>query len=116
MALQNKSISGSQLVVYLSIKKYIVLTIFIGACYYSHAQVKGCTDRAANNYNNTATVNDGSCTYTDISIKPTFNTNLDATLSETSGLIWWNNQVWTHNDSGGEPALYATDPATGKIV
>ena len=97
-------------------KKYIVLIILIVACYYSSAQVNGCPDPAANNYNKTATKNDGSCTYIDISTKPTFNANLDAKLNETSGLIWWNNQVWTHNDSGGEPALYAIDTATGKVV
>jgi hypothetical protein len=100
----------------LSAIKCIAFIILLCACYYSRAQVNGCTDRAANNYNNTATVNDGSCTYNDISIKPTFNANLDAKLNETSGLIWWNNQVWMHNDSGGEPALYAADPATERIV
>ena len=116
MPLQNKSIFNSLLTVCLPEKKYIVFTILLCTCYYSYAQVNGCPDPAANNYKNTATVNDGSCTYNDVFIKPAPDANLSAKLSETSGLIRWNNQVWTHNDSGGEPALYAVDPATGKIV
>ncbi|MFM9074228.1 MAG: hypothetical protein ACKORJ_01450 [Bacteroidota bacterium] len=35
------------------------------------AQVKGCNDPLASNYNSAATVNDGSCTYTDTNITPT---------------------------------------------
>ncbi len=96
--------------------RFIIVTVtVICMCYTAHAQVKGCPDPAANNYSNAATVNDGSCTYNDVAVKPRLNTNLALKLNETSGLIWWNNQVWTHNDSGGEPALYAVDTATGSI-
>jgi len=118
MLFQNKSIFNRLVTVWLLITKYTVLTILLCTCcfYNSYAQVNGCPDPAANNYKNTATVNDGSCTYNDVSIKPSFNANLDTKLNETSGLLWWNNQVWTHNDSGGEPALFAVDAATGKIT
>jgi len=90
------------------------LSLFIQAKL--NAQVPGCTDRAANNYNNTATVNDGSCTYNNITITPTFNANLNTTVNETSGLLWWNRQVWTHNDSGGEPDIYTIDKTNGDIT
>jgi hypothetical protein len=34
-------------------------------------------------------------------------TKLPDLLNETSGLIYFNNLIWTFNDSGGEPELYA---------
>lgn len=42
-------------------------------------------------------------------------TSLDPVVSETSGLIFTNGRLWTHNDSGNEPILYCIDTATGLI-
>lgn len=81
----------------------------------SEAQVYGCTDPLANNYNAAATVNNGSCTYNSTSVSPTASFNLAAALDETSGLIRWNNQIWTHNDSQ-DINLYALDTLNGSIV
>lgn len=36
-------------------------------------------------------------------------------VRETSGLVWFNELFWTHNDSGGQPEIYGLDPQTGKI-
>ena len=80
------------------------------------AQVYGCPDPAANNYNASATANDGSCTYANVSLTPALNANLTDTLNETSGLLWWNKQVWTHDDSGGQPDLYSVDVSNGGIL
>ncbi len=41
---------------------------------------------------------------------------LPSTLSETSGLIYYNGLFWTHNDSGGEPEIYGIDTLKGKLV
>lgn len=81
----------------------------------SEAQVYGCTDPLANNYNAAATNNNGSCTYNSTSVSTTASFNLAAALDETSGLIRWNNQVWTHNDSQ-DLNLYALDTLNGSIV
>lgn len=43
-------------------------------------------------------------------------TKLDDTVNETSGLIYDKGFIWTHNDSGGEAALYKINPKTGNIV
>ncbi|MFA7274606.1 MAG: T9SS type A sorting domain-containing protein [Crocinitomicaceae bacterium] len=43
-------------------------------------------------------------------------TILDPVLSESSGLLWLNNKVITHNDSGNEPALYELDTLSGLIT
>ncbi len=37
-------------------------------------------------------------------------------ISETSGLVYINDKLLTHNDSGGEPALYEIDTANGEII
>ena len=101
-------------------KSFTVKTCFIIAvlctCFAAQAQVTGCPDPAANNYNSAATINNGSCTYNNASIKPVLNANLNTKLNETSGLLWWNNQVWTHNDSGGEPAIYAVNSSNGAVL
>lgn len=37
-------------------------------------------------------------------------------VHETSGLFFHNGRLWTHNDSGGKPILYALDTATFEVV
>ncbi len=46
----------------------------------------------------------------------TFITNLSSQVEETSGLIYLDGRIITHNDSGGEPALYELDSLTGEIT
>lgn len=41
---------------------------------------------------------------------------LDSNIRENSGIIFWNELIWTFNDSGGKNELYAIDPETGKIT
>lgn len=79
-------------------------------------QIYGCTDLNANNYEATATINDGSCTYNSSTITPTSSFNLDNVITETSGLILWNNHLWTHNDSGGNPSIYTIDTLDGALL
>ena len=47
---------------------------------------------------------------------PKFLSELPNEVSETSGLFFHNGRLWTHNDSGGKPILYALDTATFQIV
>jgi hypothetical protein len=101
---------------HLSIKKIATLIIFLCSYNNMHAQEYGCPDPAAENYNDSVTMNDGSCTYKNVSITPTLNADLTTAVNETSGLIWFNKKVWTHNDSKGEPALYSIDKVTGDTV
>ena len=37
-------------------------------------------------------------------------------VEETSGLFFHNGRLWTHNDSGGKPILYALDTTTFEVV
>ena len=44
-------------------------------------------------------------------------TNLQSpTLDETSGLLFYNNKIITHTDSGGKAELYAINPKSGAIT
>ncbi len=82
----------------------------------STAQVEGCTDKAAINYDAKAIVSNGSCRYAPISIMPILKCVQPASLAENSGMIFWDNLLWQINDSGGLPVLYAMDTLTNSIV
>ncbi|KPL15739.1 MAG: hypothetical protein AMS26_06830 [Bacteroides sp. SM23_62] len=45
-----------------------------------------------------------------------FVTTLQDPVKETSGLIYLNQKLITHNDSGGEPALYEIDSISGNLI
>jgi len=95
------------------ISVFIVLALFASDI---SAQIYGCTDAKANNYNPLATNNDGSCTYNLTIYNPPVKYLLPDEIDETSGLAYLNGKLWTINDSGGLAALYAFDTASGEIV
>lgn len=78
------------------------------------AQIYGCPDPLALNYNLSAIINDGSCTYNPVSVSPLQSFNLASNLNETSGLIKWGNYIWTQNDSD-DVNIYALDTLNGTI-
>lgn len=77
--------------------------------------VYGCTDPLSSSYNANATVNDGSCTYGSASIATSSSVTLPTSVDETSGLIIWNNSLYTINDDS-DTNIYKLDPATGNIL
>ncbi len=85
----------------------LALYILISPCE-TAAQINGCTDRAATNYSPSASVNDGSCIYDPGAVSPVSSTILPDIIPESSGLIHWDNRIWTHNDSD-DITLYALD-------
>lgn len=88
---------------------FLILVINFG-----FAQIPGCTDINAKNYNSQATINDGSCQYKSTKIKPVFSQELDNSIHETSGLIHWNDKLWTINDDK-DVHLYSFD-SIGKNI
>lgn len=91
----------------------IYFLLFLPVCVV-HAQITGCTDPMAKNYNPLATINDGSCKYASTSISPIYSTKLTSQIKETSGLVKWNDRLYTLNDDG-DTNLYALDSVTGAI-
>ncbi|RYZ55077.1 MAG: hypothetical protein EOO14_13570 [Chitinophagaceae bacterium] len=81
------------------------------------AQVRGCTDRSALNYNSTATVNDGSCTYPRVKYSPQLKIDLlPSVLEESSGLQWAGGSLWSFNDGGNAALLFRLDTTTGTVL
>lgn len=51
-----------------------------------------------------------------VSYEPKLLSELPKEVKETSGLFFHNGRLWTHNDSGGKPVLYALDTTTFEVV
>lgn len=79
------------------------------------AQIPGCTDPLANNYNSNATINNGSCVYNTVTVSPVVTHTLVTQLTETSGLIFWNDTIYTHNDNT-DKRIYGLDSSSGSII
>ena len=47
---------------------------------------------------------------------PQLKAELPKEVNETSGLFFHNGRLWTHNDSGGKPILYALDTTSFEVV
>ena len=77
--------------------KNIFFLLFIFTSH-SYSQIQGCTDSLAKNFDANANENDGSCIYRNKKIKPLFSIKLSDSISETSGLLAFDNLLWTHND------------------
>jgi hypothetical protein len=81
-----------------------------------NAQVLGCTDPIASNYNSLATINNGSCVYPSTSVNLDQVCLLPSILNETSSLVVHNGHLYTHLDSGGPNTLFEIDTLTGQVL
>ena len=45
-----------------------------------------------------------------------FITGIDNQINESSGLVFLQGRIITHNDSGGEPALFEVDSTSGTVI
>lgn len=93
--------------------KKVFLLLFLFSINTIQSQISGCTDPLSKNFNPEATINDGSCLYSNVKIKPESTLKLSDTLIETSGLITFDNLSWTHNDDT-DTTIYGLD-TFGKI-
>lgn len=90
-----------------------ILLFFLLSILSTRAQISGCTDPLSKNYNPNAAQNDGSCVYKSLKIKPEYSIKLSDSIKETSGLIAFDNLLWTHNDDH-DKTIYGLD-SLGKI-
>lgn len=93
--------------------------IFCSTLLISHAAYaqKGCTDPQATNYNPQASINDGSCYYkTTSATAEKLCKHISDSLSESSGLMLYNNWFWSHNDSDNPPEIMAFDSIGGHLL
>ncbi len=87
-------------------KKSIVFFFFFLTSTYG--QISGCTDTLAKNFEPNATINNGSCFYEQTTLKPTTSLILSDSIFETSGLIYFDDLLWTHNDDR-DTTIYGID-------
>ncbi len=92
--------------IYFDLLKNTFLLFLLFSIITTKAQISGCTDPLSKNYNPDATINDGSCVYTSVKIKPKYSVKLDAILKETSSLSQSDSLLWTNNDNS-DKTLYA---------
>ncbi|MBO7491101.1 MAG: hypothetical protein J6T59_01525 [Bacteroidales bacterium] len=90
----------------------VVLGLFLATAQLSQAQVCGCTDSMATNYNPEATVNDGGCEYAPQKVKAVAVGSLDLALRGSSTLFCWNKGYWTYNDHN-DNCIYRLDSTSG---
>jgi len=97
------------------VKKIICLSFLACATTFVNAQ-QGCTDPLASNYSSGATVNDGSCVYesTNYTMEDVADLN-SSFLNENSGIIVFNDHVFTINDGGNSNTIYELD-TMGSII
>lgn len=91
-------------------KAILFYLLFVSTTY---AQISGCTDSLAKNFDPTATLNDGSCHYKNEKIKPESSIILSDSIQESSGLLFFNYLFWTFNDDN-DTIIYGLD-FDGKI-
>ncbi|MFQ5448055.1 MAG: hypothetical protein ACE5DO_08215 [Desulfobacterales bacterium] len=96
--------------------KYLLSILFLTLLKLVVLAQPGCTDPQATNYDPGATVNDGSCLYATTNYIPTQLAILDPSLEESSGLAFFNNMLWTHEDGGNLERVYEIDSLTGTIL
>ena len=58
---------------------------------------------------------DGKASFSPL-FNPEFKAELPKEVNETSGLFFHNGRLWTHNDSGGKPIMFALDTTTFEVV
>lgn len=96
-------------------RKHLLFFLLLVAPIASHAQVPGCTDPLATNFNAVATQNDGSCIYPAANVTPVTSLPLPSGITESSGLIFADQVLWTHNDNT-DLNLYSIDTLTGSVL
>lgn len=95
---------------------YLSFWLIFSAVFFNITQTQAqCDDVFAANFDpaDSLSVN---CKYPIAVQNPPFLYELSKKVEETSGLIFFDDLLWTHNDSGGEAILYGMDTANGQIV
>jgi len=93
---------------------FLLGLVLLAACKKPPSDCYKCNDRAAKNFSDNVSGDSTCCIYG--KIKPQIKSRLDEGVNETSGLIFAGGRMWTHNDSGGDNAIYAVDTSDGTIL
>jgi hypothetical protein len=93
----------------------LMLQLLIGYLLMAMLPLAGCADPKNNNLVD-AGPNDSLSNNEPIRLTLPLAFQLPHEVRETSGLVFYNGKLWTHNDSNHLPVLYAIDTATAEVV
>ncbi len=93
-----------------------VLIVFLALILNGFPQLSAQTGSSTKNLSDSLGIISDSSIYKRSHYKPRFITDLPKTVQETSGLLFFNNQLWTVNDSGNQPEIYQIDTSSGSVV
>ncbi|MBQ3740733.1 MAG: T9SS type A sorting domain-containing protein [Bacteroidales bacterium] len=96
-------------------RNIVVLFLLFLTAFCVRAQVCGCTDSLAVNYNPNATSNDGGCVYATTIITADGVGLLDPLMQGSSSLLYWDNGYWTFNDHK-DSCLYHIDSTSAYLM
>ena len=96
--------------------KFFLPVFFAALISQSAFAQSGCTDPAANNYDPAAVTNDGSCVYPATHRSPAHICTFAPDIPESSGIVWADGKLWTHNDSGNPAIIYSIDTTDGHTI
>lgn len=98
-----------------AMRNIVVLFLLFLTAFCVQAQVCGCTDSLAVNYNPNATINDGGCVYATTIITADGVGLLDSLMQGSSSLLYWDNGFWTFNDHN-DSCLYHIDSTSAYLM
>jgi hypothetical protein len=82
----------------------------------SFGHISAQNDSVKINSHNTSGFENSANNFTTDHSKPKLVAKLPKTIKETSGLVFFDGQLWTMNDGGNAPGLFQIDTTTGKIL
>jgi hypothetical protein len=93
-----------------------IFTLFLLLTFSSFIQLSAQTDSLTINSRNTSEAETKPVDYPSARYKSRFLTSLPESVKETSGLLFFNGEIWTINDSGNQPEMYQLDSANGNVL
>ncbi|MCP3932024.1 MAG: T9SS type A sorting domain-containing protein [Bacteroidetes bacterium] len=91
----------------------LILSFFVQNVFQAQS---GCTDPLAINFDQEASINDGTCEYENTIYHLQTIASMEAVLEECSGLAYSDTGLWGINDGGNTNDLFLIDTLSGEII
>jgi hypothetical protein len=91
------------------------LVLLFAVSLHTNAQIAGCTDPQATNYNPSAVINNGSCTYAALNYSPPLRVELGTSLREISGITYYKGNLLGIIDDINNNKIFVIDTLTGAV-
>ena len=99
-----------------AITRKLACLIFFVLTFNIFQKLKAQADSSIRILQNETIINSDQSVLQTTHFKPHFIANLPVSLNETSGLLFFNGQLWSFNDSGNKPEIYQLDSTNGTVL